>query len=229
MLYSSARVLEVTAGDAAGRAVRLACPARAVPAAGRYLAAWNPQAPGTPLAHPLFLSVSHSDGFLTAPPVPLDWEPGSQLELRGPLGRGFKLAPAVRRLALAVLGDTSARLRPLMEAVLQQRGSVALFTDAAITALPVAVEINPLRVLADGVEWADFLALDLPAGRVPDLRELLKPEMERGRFPCPAQALVTLPMPCSGMGECGACAVLVRRSWRLACQDGPVFPLQDLL
>ena len=44
--------------------------------------------------------------------------------------------------------------------------------------------------------------------------------------PGAGQALVTLPMPCGGLGECGACAVPIRRGWKLACQDGPVLDVR---
>ena len=44
-----------------------------------------------------------------------------------------------------------------------------------------------------------------------------------------AQVLVLVPMPCGGMGECGVCAVKIQRGWKLACKDGPVFDLEDLI
>jgi NAD(P)H-flavin reductase len=36
-------------------------------------------------------------------------------------------------------------------------------------------------------------------------------------------------MPCGGVADCGACAVETRLGWKLACEDGPVFDLIDLL
>jgi hypothetical protein len=30
------------------------------------------------------------------------------------------------------------------------------------------------------------------------------------------------------MGKCGVCAVKVKRGWKMACVDGPVFDLKDL-
>ena len=43
-----------------------------------------------------------------------------------------------------------------------------------------------------------------------------------------AQALIVTPMPCGGIAECGVCAVTVRRGWKMACKDGPVFDLKEL-
>jgi NAD(P)H-flavin reductase len=41
--------------------------------------------------------------------------------------------------------------------------------------------------------------------------------------------LVVAPMPCGGLAECGVCAVTTRRGWKLACKDGPVFDLGELI
>jgi dihydroorotate dehydrogenase electron transfer subunit len=74
--------------------------------------------------------------------------------------------------------------------------------------------------------WADYLVVDAPLEALPDFWR------EMGRtltgYSVPGQALVFAPMPCGGLGECGACAVQSHRSWKLACKDGPVFNLKDL-
>ena len=93
--------------------------------------------------------------------------------------------------------------------------------------MPASYEINPLRLLPDALAWADFLALDAPLPRLAELRSLLglRPDQH---LPCLAQVLVETPMPCGGVAECGVCAVPARRGWKLACQDGPVFNLDEL-
>jgi dihydroorotate dehydrogenase electron transfer subunit len=48
-------------------------------------------------------------------------------------------------------------------------------------------------------------------------------------LPCPAQVLVTSPMPCGGIAECGVCALPLRKKgYVLTCKDGPVFNLNQL-
>jgi hypothetical protein len=43
-------------------------------------------------------------------------------------------------------------------------------------------------------------------------------------MPCPAQALVLMPMPCGALGSCGVCALTDSKGQiMLACEDGPVF------
>ena len=203
------------------------CPSEAIPAPGRYSAAWSVADSSAPLSTPLFAAQIAQDGFLAAPPIPSSWEPGAKLELRGPLGRGFTLPASARRLALAALAETSARLLPLIPMALQSDLAVALFSDFPIPDIPSAVEIYPVQDLPEALAWADLLLLDAPVSELERLRVKLhlKPE---DWLPCPAQALVLTAMPCSGIAECGACFVPGRHRWKQACQDGPVFDLNEL-
>jgi len=151
-----------------------------------------------------------------------------RLELRGPLGRGFSIPQGVRRLALAAFGETASRLLPLTEQALRQEVAVALFTELSVPDLPSAVEINPLGSLTDALTWADFLALDLPLERLAELGDFLGLTHQL-HVPCSGQALLWTPMPCGGIAECGVCAVQAGRSWKLACKDGLVFNLEELI
>jgi NAD(P)H-flavin reductase len=203
--------------------------AQAIPEPGQYLMAWKLADIDAPLAVPIFPAEICTAGFWTASTVPGNWEPGDVLQLRGPLGHGFKF-PArekVRRLALGALGETIARLLPLAVRAIQDNLAVTLFTSSLLPSLPADLEIYPLGNLPEALSWADFLALDLTTGQLPTLRKMLG--LNRGmHLPCPAQALILNEMPCGGLAECGACAVPGRRKWRLACQDGPVFDLDEL-
>lgn len=191
--------------------------------------AWSPEHGEAPLATPLFAARIEAEGFLAAPPVPANWEPGSGLQLRGPLGRGFSPPGKLRRLALANLGESIARLQPLLQNALDQGAAVALYSDHAPAGLPSAVEANPLEMLQEALTWADYLAVDLPSQEISSLSQLLGLEPATRSLPCPAQALVALAMPCGGLADCGACGVETRGGWKLACSDGPVFELIDLL
>jgi NAD(P)H-flavin reductase len=222
-------VREVGWQSGSARSAWIECPRAAVPAAGRYLMAWSPEQPEAPLATSLFAARVEPQGFLAAPPVPAAWEPGTALQLRGPLGRGFSPPGSLRRLALAGLGEGIARLQPLLTDALEKGAAVALFAGQAPPGLPSAVEVNPLETLNEALAWADYLALDLLAPTLPDLSRLLGVERGVRALPCPAQALLQMALPCGGLADCAACAVETRRGWKLACQDGPVFDLLDLL
>jgi len=206
------------------RAARLSCPAALVPAPGQYLLAWAENDPYASLAFPVFPAGVCPGGFYAAPPLPAGWLPGAQLNLRGPCGHGFNLPPAARRVALIAGEGNSARLLALLPAALAQKASLVLLTETPPAGLPAAIEISPLATLAETAGWADYLAIDLRRAQIPDWLPLLSPHLRSGY----AQALISTPLPCAGLGECGVCAVRTRSGYRLACKDGPVFDLFDL-
>ncbi len=220
-------VLEFRLDADGSHGVMLGCPPQAIPAPGQYLLAHAPHDQDEGLAWALYPRQIAPDGFVAAPPHPPGWALGTRLHLRGPLGKGFNLAPIHRNLALVALGDTAARLMPVIH-TLHTRVEIALFTHAPLPALPPAVEAHPLSALPEALPWADHLLLDLPHTRLPDIRKHLGVE-PYGGLPCPAQALVHIPMPCGGLAECGVCAVPTRRQYKLACVEGPVFDLKEIM
>lgn len=212
--------------EASGQlAALISCPSQAIPPPGCYLLASSDDAV---LASPLFLGAKSEGGFLAAAPVEISWEPGMQLHLRGPHGKGFSLPADTRRLALAGLGNTITRLLPLAELAINQNAAVSLFSDASFPSLPSAIEASLLAALPEALAWADFLVLDLALEDLPFLRDRLG-LARQAPVRCPGQALVLAPMPCAGLAECGVCALRTRKGWKLACRDGPVFRLDELL
>jgi dihydroorotate dehydrogenase electron transfer subunit len=207
--------------------VHIVCPAAAVPSAGQYLLASDLEDPDVVLGTPLFAVEKSNQGFWAAPLFPTGWGPGTKLDLVGPLGHGFDLPRNILRLGLVALGEAVSRLMPLIYQAAQTQGSMTLFTDLTLPRLPAAVEVSPLASLKEAMDWPDFIALDVPLTHLAELRDVLGLSNGDG-LPCPAQVLVTTPMPCAGMAQCGACAIPARRGWKLACEDGPVFDLNIL-
>lgn len=237
----TARIREIRL-EAQSQAFWIECPAKAMPAPGQYLLASNLADGGEPLSTVLFpanygeeaflaVRVEYSQNNLTAGSTyasPTRWVPGDELRVRGPLGRGFEMPNTMRRLALIDLDGGALRLLPLVSAGMASGADIALFSEAPPAMLPSSVEINSLHSLGEALGWADFIAVDIAVEQVERLGETLG--LKAGQYlPCPGQVLVTVPMPCGGVAECGACAVQVKRRWKLACSDGPVFDLRDLL
>jgi NAD(P)H-flavin reductase len=208
-----------------GLSGRITCPSGLVPAPGQFLLASRPGS-DAPLPVPLFKAADSAGGFIAAAPLPESWLPGATLHLRGPLGRGFSLPKASTRLALIALGATPARLLALLPQALAQNASVVLVSGFIPADLPAAVEVRPLADLPEIRRWSDFLAADLPREKLSTLRGLLGLSQETP-FPI-GQSLIHVPMPCGALAECGVCAVTVRRGYRLACKDGPIFDLSEL-
>jgi hypothetical protein len=227
MGHQRGRITEIRLEAGRQREVLVACPVVAIPRTGQYLLASDPNDPQEVLGVPLFLAEKSEHGFWAAPPIPISWSPGESLDLVGPLGHGFVLPREIHRLGLVALGDTISRLMPLVEKIGGSHGGVTLFTDLPLPRIPALLEAYPLASLVDALDWPDFLVFDLPLQRLSELREVLNLPDGTG-LTCPTQVLVTMPMPCVGLAHCGACAVPARRGWKLACEDGPVFDLNQL-
>ena len=226
MRQHTGKVTEIR-GDSQGMTAWIACPPEAVPKAGQFLSAYAPGDESQALASQVFAAELGANGFLAAPPVPTSWLPGTLLNLYGPLGSGFHLGTGMHRLAVAAPGNTPARLLPLIPQGLAQGADITFLADCPLPALPTPVEISPLSALPDILGWADFLAMELTPATLPNLRRLLG--LRPGdHLPFAAQALIATAMPCAGLADCGACAILGRGGWKLACKDGPVFDLDEL-
>lgn len=218
--------------------VRIDCPDHAIPAPGQYVVAtlstYTVAESDFANAVTLFPTEFSPAGFCAVPAypdanvcrLPATWQPGGQLLLRGPLGRGFCLPGDVRHLALVAAGNTITRLAPLIVQG-QMKADIVLCTDLSAGALTSSVEIYPLSSFPEISPWADFVAIDLLLDGLPHLRKQLGLAPEQ-ILPCPVQALILTPMPCSGLAKCGVCAVSGRRGYRLVCEDGPVFELSQL-
>src|SRR5574341_1300572 len=208
-------------------AARILCPPRLIPVPGCYLMA-HADGSDAPLANPIFSARSLTDGFLAAPPAPDSWRPGTSLHLRGPLGRGFTLPASARRVALVALSDSPRRLLALLDAAFEQEASITLMCEHPPEDLSLQVEVQPIEALAEVCQWADYMAFEARRESLPELREKngkgnsLKSMSE-------AQVLVNAPMPCGGLAECRVCTVEVHGGHRLACVDGPVFKLSQLV
>ena len=204
-------------------------PRSAWPAPGQYLPAQSLIASSAILPTHLF-NVTLDPSRPALAPLPADWQPGDRFAYLPPQGQGFHLPASARRVALCALGVAPIRLLPLIVQSLAQDATVTLFCDPQPSAdilhrIPSVVEVAPLAVLTENLTWPDYLAADLRRDALPHLAELL-PE---GQLPFDAQALVRTAMPCHGIGACGVCAVEARQGTRLACTDGPVFALEEVL
>jgi hypothetical protein len=161
--------------------------------------------------------------------IPAAWAPGASLVLRGPLGKGFHLPQEHRRLALLSFDNRLSYLLPLIITRGDRKLDVAVFSDQPLSSLPPYIEIYPLEAAEEASTWADFLAIEASAANLPGLAQRLGfiPGMP---LPCPGQVLVHTDMPCGGLAECGVCAINTRNGRvRLACEDGPVFDLTEVL
>lgn len=208
------------------RSAHIECEMGMVPTPGRYVLA-HLEGSEVPLATELFAAEYHPNGFIAAPPVPGGWRPGSVLDLRGPLGKGFELPPGCRHVALIAFNNDPSRLLPLVAAATRQDASVAMVCGAPPSDLPFQLEIHPPELMSDVCAWSDYAAFDVERGSVPALVNALR--ADGNILTGGGQVLVRAPMPCGGLAECGVCTVRTARGTQLTCIDGPVFDLGLLI
>jgi len=169
-------------------------------------------------------------------------QPGDELDVLGPLGRGYSVAPTSRRLLLVAGGVGVAPLVMLADEAVAKGLTVTLAMGAATAAavypsrlLPpeveclVATEDGSLGreglvtdLLAEPLAWADQVFACGPRGMIAALRRL-----PRRPGAAPIQVSLEERMGC-GVGVCFGCVVETRQGLERVCQDGPVFTLDEL-
>lgn len=207
--------------------MRIECPPDVIPLPGQYLHAYKP-ASNSPLPVSLFFTDSSFNGFRAAPPTPLGWRPGDAIHFRGPLGNGFQISPFVKHIAFIAFDGFIGRLNGLMIQALKENKEAVLICDAAPQGLPEALEAQPLQALPDVLRWAEYAAFDVRRENVNQLKAMLR-EQNQASPKIEAQVLIHADMPCGGIAECGVCALMLPREWKMICKEGPVFNAHSVL
>lgn len=165
---------------------------------------------------------------------------GDELDVLGPLGNGFQINEASRRLLLVAGGIGVAPLTFLAQQAIAEGRSVKLLSGAATAQClyPHANVPDLMQVTQDGSDgekgmvtdfipslagWADQV---FACGPIPMYRTMAR--MSRDLDDTPIQIALEQVMAC-GVGACRGCAVPTTRGMRMVCQDGPVFDLGEIL
>jgi dihydroorotate dehydrogenase electron transfer subunit len=161
---------------------------------------------------------------------------GMQLDLLGPLGRGWQLHATARNLlligeeaqiaALPMLADVALR-QDMAVTLLCLSGSVEEAYPPAL--LPEEVEYHvvtgDLLVAAGGyLTWADAVCCSVSRETLTALYWRYE-RMRKHNF---AQGVLLQPLVC-GSGICLTCSVETRTGQQLICRDGPVFAARKII
>ena len=168
---------------------------------------------------------------------------GDNINLLGPLGKGFSIYPSSRKLLLLAGGIGIAPLRFLAQQALNQGYSVRLLLGASTAAqlyprhllLPKAELIITTEdgttgkkgmitnLLPDFLDWADQI---FACGPTEMYRAMITRNQQlKGKS---VQVSLEVRMGC-GRGVCYGCTVKTKQGLKQVCQDGPVFDLDDIL
>jgi dihydroorotate dehydrogenase electron transfer subunit len=166
--------------------------------------------------------------------------PGTTLDLLGPLGHGWELRPNTHNLLLIGEAPALTALTLLAQSAIEQEIAVTLLchfsSEAAIyppsllsPEIEYHVSLGPDRaglveLVAPYLPWADTICCSVSR----ETLQLLYERFERLRQPGSAQAILLRPFVC-GSGVCLTCSVETNAGLKLACHDGPVFALEDIV
>lgn len=171
--------------------------------------------------------------------------PGDRLDLLGPLGNTFEIAPRSRNLLMVAGGVGVAPLVMLSDEAVAAKMNVTFLMgslDAAgllsASLLPNAVEYVVATenggkghrgfvtdLAGEYVPWADQIFACGPEPMYRSLRNVVLPR-RLGKRP-PVQVSMEREMAC-GIGACLGCVVETRRGMQTSCVQGPVFDMDDL-
>ncbi len=170
-------------------------------------------------------------------------QPGEELTVFGPLGKGYAVNRDAQNLLLVAGGLGVAAVIALAEEAIGRGKAVTLLQGARSASklypsklLPKEVEVLSATddgsaghhglitdLLADNLPWADQVFACGPNAMFRSMSEVLREARTRK----PVQALLEERMGC-GTGVCYGCAVFARRGVKLVCKDGPRFELRDV-
>lgn len=219
--FSRVIALTLEPGNRAG--IRLACDSSLAPQAGQALSVC---APATDWFRRTLVPIRcQPDGLVALLPAGVNWQIDSELHTMGPLGDGFS-PPSNGRWLLAGIGVPGEHLRPLVDIGLAARADLAFASDDPPAGLPPAVEV--LADLREARHWPDYIAVETPLELAGEVGRRLAQNLDLSQRQVHGQALLTGELPC-GFGGCMACAVGAPHQTLLACQQGPVFPLEKVM
>ena len=170
---------------------------------------------------------------------------GDEVDVIGPLGRGFAIDDSARSLLLIGGGFGVAPLIGLAEAARYLDRDVSLLlgardANAAYPAhlLPEGVEMHVVTAEGNGDGERSGLVTDHVGEFLSQADQLfacgprpmywsLAAEVARHRFDGSVQVLMEERMAC-GVGTCGSCLIDTKFGQQTVCLDGPMFELRDL-
>ena len=196
-----------------------------LPAPGEYFLAF---APGSSQVLPAALFPYEIDSkYLTlCGNFPAEWQPGTSLNIQGPLGNGFHPPAIAGKIALLATDPSlSDRLYALMLQSLSRGLAVAWVAESIPEQFPPQVELLALSDLVEAVYWSDYAAAAAP---LTGLGSLINKFSRHPDLKKKVDVLIDAPMIC-GNARCGVCAVETKKGWKLSCKDGPVFNLEEVI
>ncbi|MFQ5933784.1 MAG: dihydroorotate dehydrogenase electron transfer subunit [Dehalococcoidia bacterium] len=171
-------------------------------------------------------------------------EVGEEIEVLGPLGRGFELEPAATKIVLAGGGTGIAPLIALIDEALTSAIDVTLIcagrTEAALYPRElVQPQVKYVPVTEDGSVGQRGLITDCLSPYAQEADQIFLcgpvPMYKAAHSACKklgiqkqVQVLLEVRMAC-GFGICYGCSIPTKSGVKMVCRDGPKFALDEVL
>ena len=169
---------------------------------------------------------------------------GEKLDILGPLGNGFYVKPASKKLLLVAGGIGIAPLTFLAQQALAQQKSVTLLLgvhtkDKLYPHKLLPSEIKTITTTEDGSYGEKGKVTDIlsryvnladqiyACGPLAMYKEIAK-QRQRWREKKSIHISLEVRMGC-GIGACFSCSIKTKNGMKRVCLDGPVFNLDDIL
>lgn len=182
---------------------------------------------------------------------------GEKIDIIGPLGRGFTVAPESGRLLLVAGGIGIAplifltqRASPRHEITLIHGATTGAhlypFSSAGkkcteLWSLPKGVQFAPVtedgtadrkgmatHILPDFLDWADQVYACGPVDMYKAMADMSLPAKRSNLKLRKCQVSLEVRMGC-GFGACYGCTINTRKGLKQVCRDGPIFDMDDIL
>ncbi len=169
---------------------------------------------------------------------------GDTIDIFGPLGNGFSIAPDSKHMLLVAGGLGIAPLCFLAQRALDEGKSVTLLSGASTAAQLYPAHLLPSEarlvtatedgstghkgmvtsLLRDFIGRADQV---FACGPMPMYRDIIATRRWRTARK-PVQVSLEVRMGC-GLGVCYGCTIKTKNGLKQVCRDGPVFDLDDII
>ncbi len=172
-------------------------------------------------------------------------KPGDNLDIFGPMGKGFTISRQSRNILLVAGGIGIAPLYYLAETAIKKECAVTLLLGAAaskqlypINQLPAGVKI--MLATDDGSAGQKGMVTDLiprhvsstdqvfACGPLPMLKYMAENQKKLGLAGKNIQISLEMRMGC-GVGVCYGCTLRTKNGLKQVCKDGPVFDLDEVI
>ena len=179
-------------------------------------------------------------------------EAGQRIDILGPLGRGFAIAPESKKLLLVAGGIGVAPLVFLMHQASSQHEVILIHGARTAAQLlpndyqPGAISRERVRfitvtedgsagqkgkatdVLPDYLDWADQLYACGPVDMYKAMAQMSLPAKRSNLKLKESQISLEVRMGC-GFGACYCCTIDTKKGLQRVCRDGPVFELDHII